>query len=386
MNFSKKLKDFVALGSSNLIASIILGLFWLFLASLLTKTDYGQLGYFMAVVNIAATISLVGLRPTIMVYEPKNENVIPASMALVLITSIISAIVVFVFTQNFFVSLVVVSISFFHLIAAALLSKEKYGTFSKYRLLQAVVAVIASLVFYQILGINGIFLGYFVSFLIILKDLVPLVKNKKIEFSKLKSKIGFIMYAYSSRLSQVFFLWGDKLVIGTIFGLTMLASYHFAAQYLLLLEAIPRSMNQYLIPKEAGGEQNKKAKQFFIGLSCIIAIISIIAIPYGVTTFLPKYEESIQPMQIMSLAIIPLSVVAIQRAQFLGKENSRIVLIGSVIQTGFYLVLVIILGQVFGLVGLAYGFLSAAIFLSIFNYFVNIHLQNNSKANQMKRE
>ena len=276
--------------------------------------------------------------------------------------------------------------SFFNLFAATLLSKEKYGTFSKYRLLQAVVAVIASLVFYQILGINGIFLGYFVSFFIMLKDLVPLVKNKKIEFSKLKSKIRFIIYAYSSRLSQVFFLWGDKLVIGTIFGLTMLASYHFAAQYLLLLETIPRSMNQYLIPQEAGGEQNKKAKQFFIGLSCIIAIISIIAIPYGVNTFLPNYEESIQPMQIMSLAIIPLSVIAIQRAQFLGKENSRIVLIGSVIQTGFYLVLVIILGQVFGLVGIAYGFLSAAIFLSVFNYFVNIHQQNNSKANQMKRE
>ena len=386
MDFPKKLKDFVKLGSSNLIASIILGLFWLSLASLLTKTDYGQLGYFMAIVNIAATISLVGLRQTIMVYEPKNENVIPASMALVLITSIISAIVVFVFTQNFFVSLVVVSMSFFNLFAATLLSKEKYGTFSKYRLLQAVVAVIASLVFYQILGINGIFLGYFVSFFIMLKDLVPLVKNKKIEFSKLKSKIRFIIYAYSSRLSQVFFLWGDKLVIGTIFGLTMLASYHFAAQYLLLLETIPRSMNQYLIPQEAGGEQNKKAKQFFIGLSCIIAIISIIAIPYGVNTFLPNYEESIQPMQIMSLAIIPLSVIAIQRAQFLGKENSRIVLIGSVIQTGFYLVLVIILGQVFGLVGIAYGFLSAAIFLSVFNYFVNIHQQNNSKANQMKRE
>lgn len=386
MNFPKKLKDFVALGSSNLIASIILGLFWLFLASLLTKTDYGQLGFFMAIANIAAAISLLGLRQTIMVYEPKNENVIPASAALVLITAIISAIVVFVFIQNFWVSILIASMSIFHLSAASLLSKQKYGIFSKYRLLQAVVAVIASLVFYQILGINGIFLGYFVSFLFILKQLLPLVKNKKIEFSKLKSKIGFIMYAYSSRLSQVFFFWGDKLVIGTIFGLTMLASYYFAAQYLLLLEAIPRSMNQYLLPQEAGGQRNIKTKQFFIGLSCIIAIISIIVIPYGVTTFLPKYEESIQPMQIMSLAIIPLSVIAIQRAQFLGKENSRIVLIGSVIQTGFYLVLVIILGQVFGLVGLAYGFLSAAIFLSIFNYFVNIHLQNNSKANQMKRE
>jgi len=166
----------------------------------------------------------------------------------------------------------------------------------------------------------------------------------------------------------------------------MLANYHFAVQYLLLLDAIPRSMEQYLLPQEAGGQRNKKTKQFFIGLSCLIVVISIIVIPYGVTAFLPKYEESIQPMQILSVAIIPLSIAAIQRAQFMGKENSRIVLIGNVIQTGFYLVLVIILGQVFGLVGLAYGFLSAAIFLSVFNYFVNIHMQNNSKANQMKKE
>jgi len=237
-----------------------------------------------------------------------------------------------------------------------------------------------------IFGINGIFVGYFVSFLFILKDLVHLVKNKKIEFSKLKSKIPFMMYAYSSRLSHVFFIWGDKLVIGAMFGLTMLANYHFAVQYLLLLETIPRSMHQYLLPQESGGQLNKKTKQFFIGLSCLIAVISIIVIPYGVTAFLPKYEESIQPMQILSVAIIPLSIAAIQRAQFMGKENSRIVLIGNVIQTGFYLVLVIILGQVFGLVGLAYGFLSAAIFISVFNYLVNIRMQNNSKANQMKRE
>ncbi len=133
MNFPKKLKDFVALGSSNLLASIILGLFWLFLASLLTKTDYGQLGFFMAIANIAAAISLLGLRQTIMVYEPKNENVIPASVALVLITSIISAIVVFVFIQNFWVSILIASMCIYHLSAASLLSKRKYRIFSKYK-------------------------------------------------------------------------------------------------------------------------------------------------------------------------------------------------------------------------------------------------------------
>lgn len=376
MNFSKKLKEFVTLGSSNFISSVIFGLFWLSIATFLTKTDYGQLGFFIAIVNVASIISLSGVQHTIMVYEPKKYNIIPASTAWVLITSIVSAIVVFVLFQNFLVSIMVVGMTFFLLTTSALLSKEKYRVFSKYRLLQAVVTVIISIIFYQIFGINGILLGYFLSYLFILKELFPLLKNKKIEFSILKSKIGFMTHAYANRLSQVFLYWGDKLVIGTMFGLTMLASYHFAAQYFLLLQTIPRSMDQYLLPQEAGGQPNKKAKQFFIGLSCLVVLVSIFVIPYGVTNFLPKYQESIFPMQIMSLGIIPSSIIAIQNAQFMGKENSRIVFIGSVFQAATYFVLIIVLGQFYGLIGFAIGFVSAQLIRVIFYLTAGSYLPN----------
>jgi len=168
------------------------------------------------------------------------------------------------------------------------------------------------------------------------------------------------------------------MVVGMVFGFTMLANYHFAAQYLLLIESIPISIGQYLIPQEAEGQKNKKMKLFFILLSCIVAIISIIAIPYGVTTFIPKYEESIVPIQIMSVGIIPLTIVSIQGVQFLGKENSRIVLIGSVLQSGSFLTFIILLGQAFGLVGLATGFLSAIIIRAIFNFLIDLRIHRNN--------
>ena len=82
---------------------------------------------------------------------------------------------------------------------------------------------------------------------------------------------------------------------------------------------------------------------------------------------LPKYNDSIIPMQIMSLAIIPSTLSTIQAVQFLGKENSRIVLIGSIIQSGSYFVFIIVLGQYLGINGIAIGFLISAIIRSIFH-------------------
>ena len=51
----------------------------------MAKTEYGELGFFMGIINVGLTISLLGLPQTIMVYEPKKENVFPASFVIILI-------------------------------------------------------------------------------------------------------------------------------------------------------------------------------------------------------------------------------------------------------------------------------------------------------------
>jgi len=212
----------------------------------------------------------------------------------------------------------------------------------------------------------------------VLKELPSLIKNKKIEFSLLKSKIRFTLFANANRLSLAFFQWGDKLIIGAIFGFTFLASYYLAAQYLLLLQNIPRSVQQYLLPQEAVGQKNKKLKIFSVIIACFITIISIIIIPIGVENFLPQYTDAILPIQIMSVGLIPLTISSIQQTKFLGHENSQLVLFGSILESSLYLTLIIVLGQIYGLVGIAYSFLAAVIIRTVFNQFVEKHFQNES--------
>jgi len=368
MVFKNKLKDLLSLGTINISSSIIFGIFWLYLASIMTKEEYGELGFFISIANVGAAVSLFGFRTMVVVYESKNENVFPASFIFVLISANITALVTFVLIQNVFVSILIIGMVIFQIILSGLNGKQRYADFSKHKIIRAILTVGVALVSFQIFGINGILLGYFLSTLFILKDLNFLIKNKRIEFSKLKTKIPFILHMFAMRLSKVFVRWGDKILIGSLLGFVALANYFIAVQYLLLLTAIPLTLSIYLTPQESQGQKNKKIKIFSIVISCIVAIISIIVIPYGIDAFLPKYEESIILMQILSLAIVPLTIISIQQSEFIGKENSRVVLIASVIQSGVYVGSIILLSQAFGIVGLPIGFVLATIVKVIFNY------------------
>ena len=65
---------------------------------------------------------------------------------------------------------------------------------------------------------------------------------------------------FGNRISQVLLMYGDKILIGSIFGFSMLGNYYFAFQVFMLLDTIPKSISQYLLPQEAEGKKNKKLK------------------------------------------------------------------------------------------------------------------------------
>jgi len=149
-----------------------------------------------------------------------------------------------------------------------------------------------------------------------------------------------------------------------------IACNFIAIQYFFLLTTIPLSLSIYLMPQESQGRKNKKIKIFSIIISCLVSTISIILIPYGINNFLPKYEESIFLMQILSVGIIPLTISSIQGAEFIGKENSRVVLIASVLQAGIYFGSILLLSQEFGIVGLPIGFVLPISIRVIFNFLI----------------
>src|SRR3989304_5116004 len=218
MTFKNKIKDLLSLSVINISSSLIFALFWLYLASILSKTEYGELGFLFSIANVATEIALIGFRSVIIVYESKNENVFSTSFFVVLISANITAAVTFVLTENFVISILIVGMVLFQIIISGLNGRQRYTDFSKHKIIRAVLTVIFAIIAYEYFGVNGILLGYFVSTLFIIKELNSLMKYKKIEFSSIKSKISFMIHAYAMRLSEVFIRWGDKLFIGSLLG------------------------------------------------------------------------------------------------------------------------------------------------------------------------
>jgi len=367
MDSKKGIKDLLTVGTSQFISQIIFGLFWLYLATILSKNEYGELGFIMSIANLAAVVSVLGLGGTIVVYEVKKENIFPASFLIVLNVAFLTAIITFLLYQNFSVSILGIGLAMYAFLISGLSSQKKYGLLSKYRIIRALVSIILAIILYQYIGIIGIIFGYFFPTLFILREIPIIWKRRKIEFSALRKKIKFTGFYFVNRLSTVFFMWGDKAIIGVIFGFSFLGDYHFAGQYLLLLAGIPRSVSIYLLPMESEGLGNKKIKIFSVSVAIIIAIVSIFLIPHGIDFFVPEFHEAIVPAQILSIAIIPLTITSIQNTQFFGKENSKQVLVGSILQSGLYIVLIIVLGTLLGLAGIAIGLLVAATVRTIYN-------------------
>jgi len=370
MDSKKGIKDLLTVGTSQFISQIIFGLFWLYLATILSKNEYGELGFLMSIANIAAVVSVLGLGGTVVIYEVKKENIFPASFLIVLNVAFLTAIITFLLYQNFSVSILGIGLAMYAFLISGLSSQKKYGLLSKYRIIRALVSIILAIILYQYIGIIGIIFGYFFPTLFILREIPIIWKRRKIEFSALRKKIKFTGFYFVNRLSTVFFMWGDKAIIGAIFGFSFLGDYHFAGQYLLLLAGIPRSVSIYLLPMESEGLENKKIKIFSVSVAIIIAIVSIFLIPHGIDFFVPEFHEAIVPAQILSIAIIPLTITSIQNTQFFGKENSKQVLVGSILQSGLYIVLIIVLGTLLGLAGIAIGLLVAATVRTIYNSLV----------------
>jgi len=82
----------------------------------------------------------------------------------------------------------------------------------------------------------------------------------------------------------------------------------------------------------------------------------------------PKYIEGVFPLQILGIAIIPMTINAILTAKLMSRESTKIGF-SAVIRIGTLLGLIALLGEFYGLLGLSLAVLisiaSNTIFLSI---------------------
>lgn len=370
MTIKAKIKEQFSVSAANFTSAIINGFFWLYLASTLEKTEYGEISFYISIAEIGFSLANFGLAGAITVLGAKGEKIFFPAYEFGLISSTVLASIIFLLTNNLPVSLLVIGSMIWTLLQAEFNSKKQYSKWSLFHLVRRIITVIASLVLIQFLGIEGIIWGFIIGITPSLIGIKKFLESSRTNFDILKSKISFLAGIYFSGLSTNLFWWGDKTIIGSVYGLTILADYQLASQFFGLLYTIPLSLSIFLIPQESQGIKNKKIKIISLIIIFGITIVSIIILPTVVENYFKEYVETILVAQIMLLGIIPAAISNIVESSFLGKEKSNMVLVTNSIQIGVYLILIILLGGIFGIIGFAMGFLIAIISRTVANVII----------------
>jgi len=374
----KGLMDLTSVGIANVAGSGISAVFWFYLASITETEVYGEISYLIAIAGIASVISLMGSSTTITIYTAKNVNIIPVVAVISLSSSVVIAITLLLLFENPALGIYAIGYVIFNLGIGELFGRKLFKKYTKYFLSQKIAMVgLATPLFYT-MGVNGVILGFGLSFLIFLPRIYNEFRSSKLEFSVLRPRLGFMMNNYVLDLARGFSSQTDKLIIAPIFGLSILGNYFLGLQVFSVLSILPSVVFQYVLPHDASGKPNRLLKKLTVLSSIILAIAGIFLSPLIIPNVFPKYQDSIIIIQIISVAIIPQTISLMLTSKFLGEEKSRFVVIGILIFLGIQIPSLIFLGDVYGPSGIASSLVLAqttqAIFFILANRFL-LHRQ-----------
>jgi len=348
-------KNIGIIGIGNIIGSAISALFWIFLASLLGAENYGELSYYISLAGIATSISFVGGPMAITVLTAKKIKIESTIYFLSIFASVVSGIILYFTFTNIGLSVYVFGAVIYNLASAELLGRKFYKKYSIYFISQKILFVVLALIFYYIFGPEGVLLGIGLSFLLFAERIYRGFKDTTLNFPLLKTKLKFISNNFFLDLSWILDRQIDKLLIGPLFGFTILGNYYLAIQILNMLAVFPEIVTKYTLTEDSSGNNTKKIKLLTILFSVVLALIGIFIVPQILPILFPEYSTSLELIPIISLSIIPTTISTLYISQFLAHEKSGYVVIISIVSIMVLVIGILSLGNIFGNIGLAYS-------------------------------
>ena len=372
------LRNVATIGSSNIIGTAITSVFWISIAGLLGTESYGELSYFLAIIGISSIIATVGGGYTMQVYAAKGVKIESSLYFLGIIASTVVAIILFFMFENFGVSICVIGIVAFNLILFEILGKKLYKKYFKIFVGQKILFVLIAFAFYFVFGtIEGILIGYGVSLLLFSQIIYKSFKNNKVNFPLIRERIKFLSHNYIAELSATARNHVDKLIIAPLLGFSFLGNYFLGLQVLAIMLIIPGIVFKYTLPEDSTGKSTGKIKILTIIVSFFIMLLGIFVAPLVIPIVLPEYAATIDLIPILSLVIIPRTISVMLTSSFLGKENSKYVVIGNIITFGVLVVSLFPLAELFEITGVAIAYVIA--FSTSTAYMVAKYLQLRNK-------
>ena len=371
------LKSVTLIGSSNIIGSAITSVFWISIASLIGADSYGELSYFLAIIGIAAVIAMIGGGYTMQVYTAKKVKIESSLYLIGIITSTVAAITLFLIFENLGVSISVVGIVAFNFILFEALGKKLYKKYFKIFVAQKILFVLLAFTLLFTFGPEGILVGYGISMLLFSQIIYKSFKNNKVNFPIIRKRIKFLSHSYLIDLSGTARNHIDKVIVAPLLGFSVLGNYFLGLQVLDLMLILSGIVFKYTLPADSSGESTGKIKILTIIVSFFIMLIGIFVAPLVIPIVLPEYATTVDLIPILSLVVVPRTIVTMIGSSFLGQEKSKHVVIGNVITFCVLVISILLLVELFGITGVAMAYVIA--FSSSAVYIVTKYFQLRNK-------
>ena len=360
------LKSISQIGAATAGGNAIAAFFWIYMADLMGQEDYGELGYLLSIAAIASTISIVGGQWTMSVYTAKGVRIESSLYFISIITSTITAIVLYFLFENVGIGVYVIGVVIFNLFVAEILGKKRYKTYSKIFFLQKIILVTLAILLYYILGAEGVLLAYGISFLVFTSRIISTLRNHEFNFGLLRQRFKFWMFNYIIQLSNSARAQIDILLIGPLFGFTLVGNYFLGLQVLGLFLILPVIIFRYTLPQDSSGSSTKQIKIITVATSIGFALLGIFVAPEVIPLVLPEYTDTVELIPLLSLAIIPRTVTTMLMSGFLGKENNMHLLVGNLIAFSIIVSGILYLPEYFDIVGLAIAYVLSVTIQTIY--------------------
>lgn len=348
-----RLKDISIIGIADISGNAISATFWFFIASFVGVENYGQISYFLAVSGIVSTVSLIGASNMILVHVPKGIKVQLPIFLIASVFGIISATILYFVFFRFELSIVTIGYVVFNLAISELLGLKMYRNYLQYVITQKILMIILGIGLYYPFGPSGVILGVGISYFPYMVRIVKSLRKERIDFSLVKTRTRFLVNSYILDLSNVFIGSIDKIIVGPLFGFLILGNYQLGIQFLSVLYIIPNVFYKFLITQESSGNSTKNLTKFVILTAAALSLLGIFASPLVVSVLFPKFTQATQVLQIVSFAVVPNTINLVFLSRFLAHEKIRIVLFGSIVFLVVQISSIILLGNSFGINGIA---------------------------------
>ena len=362
----KLIKKFGSIATGETISGVIGSIFWLYLASVLAVSDYGELQFLIGIASFGVGLSLLAQTNTIIVYEVKQRGLRGILFLMSFIMAGIVSVILFIIYSKLDIIFLMFGMICGEMAIGYLMGRKLFIKYSIFLISQKVLMIVLVIGLYFLMGIEGIIYGIAISYIPVAILVFSTFKNTSFNFSLLKNNFGFIFYNYSERLIVFSRRNLDKVIIMPILGFEILGEFALGFQIYSIMILFASISFKLLLLNDSEGKDSKKMSIVILSISTIIALLGITIAPIIVPIIFPQFTSVIEIIPIMSLAVIPNAIMLIMSSKFIGNEKSKFILIGTIMYAISYLLLIIFLGSTYGIQGLAFSFLITSTGYSIY--------------------